>query len=138
MNTYRVLSLLPLLLLIGGSFSSAAQQTEATTAEMNTTGDVGVATLNQHHQQTQLKIQQQRLDNELLRLRLDYADMRAELRQLDSPPVEGATTAANKPVASSHVQIVSQVDFSNIRLQWLGGEQPRWRLTQLSRESRHD
>lgn len=142
MKNYPIKRLLLLLLSMGLPLLSAAQQVQSqTTASVDTSGhddNAAVAALNQQHQQTQLQIQQQRLDNELMRLRLAYADMNAELRQLDSTPANTAATTASQPEAGKSLQIISQVNFSHMRLQWLGGEQPQWRLQKTNKDSPND
>ena len=143
MKNYPIKRLLLLLLSsMGLPLLSAAQQVQPqTTASVDTSGrddNAAVAALNQHHQQTQLQIQQQRLDNELMRLRLAYADMKAELRQLDSTPANTTATTASQPEAGTSLQIISQVNFSHMRLQWLGGEQPQWRLQKTNKDSPND
>ena len=93
-----------------------------------------VVAVNRSHQQTQLQIQQQQLDNELMRLRLAYAGMGAELRQLtDEPAVVVADTAAEKAAP-----MISEVRFSHMRLQWLQGKQPRWRIHYVSEAQIND
>lgn len=77
-----------------------------------------ISQFNQRHQQTQLRLQQQRLDNQLAQLQLDYAKTQQQLKQL---------AAGTQPVSLKQPTILSTVQLANYhsQLQQLGTSR-RW------------
>lgn len=133
MNNYPVTAVMPALLLLLLPLQGAAQEQPVFEPEPGE-----VSALNQQHQQTQLQIQQQKLDNELMRLRLAYAGMAAERRQLVLKSVAAVSVSGANQNEAAASYVVSDVNFSHMQVQWLEGEEPRWRIHYSNEESRHD
>lgn len=83
-----------------------------------------VATLNARYQSVQLQLQQQRIDNELARLQLEYAQLINETRRVNT-----AVTPLQKPANMANETVLSDVTYPHVRLQILAGEKRRWRAT---------
>ena len=85
-----------------------------------------VKKLNQQHQQTQLDIQQQRLHNELARLRLEYAQLESDIEKLTRAPV-----IADKSQSLGNT-LISEVRVADQQLRIYQSEQIlRWHIEQL-------
>lgn len=112
------------------SFQTAAQSA-VKSANADTTA---VLALNQHHQQVQLQIQQQQLDNELAQLQLQHAQLMQNLRELnDKSSVKAAT------VTRPH-HLISEVRFADLRLRrYEVNQQPHWHRDKVDTvENSHD
>lgn len=89
-----------------------------------------VLELNARYQATQLQLQQQRIDNELARLQLEYAQLISETQQVT------ATAAPDKKAAvAAAPAIISDVTYRHLRVQIIEGPKPQWRVTRLVSES---
>lgn len=88
-----------------------------------------VAELNTRYQSTQLKLQQQRLDNELARLQLEYAQLMADVQQ-----VTGVMDAQHSQDNTETEAVLSDVQFSHLRLQYINSPARYWRATPMTAE----
>lgn len=107
---------------------SLAAMAVAVTCRAQSLASDEVATLNARYQSAQLQLQQQRIDNELARLQLEYARLISETQQLNNAPLQ-------KTVETTREVVQSDVTYPHVRLQIIGGTNRRWRATPRLNES---